>query len=457
MATGYVDPTFGAAPVTADKPSWSLDPTKGWVENPGTPSPGAGQSPGAIIAGAQNNLGYQFSDYNGTQTRTDPGAYTDAQTGADTFNKASGQNLSAFEYDKMTNPTSYGARWAADGTQLQYDASGKVVSGTPGPAGQQGTTSSGQGTTVNPVNPAINNTTAGQQANQTLASSSVNTGLISGARGGQGGKGGAAVPGTGASGYTPWNVAANQTVEGRIASIMNPNNPIIAMARAGSLDAMNARGLSDSSLAISAGDRAAYEAAMPIAQQDAATFAKAGGYNADIQNQMSMQGRQIASQEKVAQLNADTQKYTAGLSAQTQQSIAALNSDTQKWTAQLDAGTRTQVQQMQSDNQRLLQTNSNAATGFNQSMVAIANIEQNDKMDAAAKTAAIAQIMQNLQMQLKTIGTVANIDVAGSLDFRNMPGFDAQGRWVGFPGGAAGTSTSGTATQPLMTSDGAQP
>jgi hypothetical protein len=226
----------------------------------------------------------------------------------------------------------------------------------------------------------------------------------------------------GSSNYAPWNVTPEQTVEGRIASIINGGSPIIAQARAGAVDAMNARGLSNSSLATTASDAAAYQAAIPIASADAATTAKASGYNADIQNQIGMQGRQLASQEKQAQLGADTQKYTA-----------QLNADTQRYVSGLSSQTQVQVQQMQQDNQKLLQTNGNAAQAFNQSMVAIANIEQNDKMDAAAKQQAIAQIMQNLQAQMRTIGTVANIDLSGTLNFQNMPGFDANGHWIGFP------------------------
>jgi hypothetical protein len=223
------------------------------------------------------------------------------------------------------------------------------------------------------------------------------------------------------SNYAAWNMTPEQTVEGRIQSIINPNNPIIASARADAVDEMNARGLANSSLAITAADKAAYAAAIPIAQQDAATAAKATGYNADIQNQMSMQDRQLGSAEKIAQLQADTQKFTATLSADTQKSIASL-----------DNTNKVQLQQMINDNQKMLQTNQNAATAFNQSMVAIANIQNNDKMDGPAKTQAIASIMQNLQSQLKTLGTVSGIDLSGTLDFKNMPGFDANGNWVGF-------------------------
>jgi hypothetical protein len=234
-----------------------------------------------------------------------------------------------------------------------------------------------------------------------------------------GGGSGIVAGGRGNSNYTAWKVTPEQTVEGRIQSIINPNNPIIASARADAVDEMNARGLSNSTLATTAADKAAFAAAIPIAQADAATFAKAGGYNADIQNQMAMQKAQLANQLGIAGLQSDTQKQ-----------IAQLNADTQKYTAGLDAQTRTTLQDMQNKNQLVIQTNSQAATIFNQAVAAISQLQNNDKMDATSKTQAIAQIIQNVNNQLSAMSKAAGVDVAMNLS--NYPGFDANGNYVGF-------------------------
>lgn len=372
-----------------------------------TPAP---QTPAQIISGGMDNLGWKFVGSGGSATRVDDNQYAGLQSGMEAYNKAAtaaGQPTlaSVYDYDKMVNPTSYTARWAQDGTKKTYTTD------------QLGTPSLGGGSPTSAPPPKSPSS---------------------------GGKRGGIVGGN----YTPWNVTSDQTVEGRLQSIINPNNPIIASARADAIDEMNARGLSNSTLATTAADKAAYQAAIPIASQDAATAAKASGYNSDIQNQMSMQDKSLASSEKIAQLNADTTKYTAGLSADTQKAIAALNADTQKTIAGLDNASRLQVQQLQNDNQKLLQTNSSAATAFNQAMVAVANIEQSTTMDGPAKTAAIAQIMQQLQMQLKTIGAVAGIDLSGTLNFANMPGFDASGKWVGLPAAAPAQSGGGGGGSP---------
>jgi hypothetical protein len=272
---------------------------------------------------------------------------------------------------------------------------------------------------------------------------------------GSGSDSGGGIVDSAASRYTPWNLTPDQTVEGRIQSIVN--GAIGTQARTNATEGMIARGLQNSDLAISAGEQAAYAAAQPIAAADAATAAKAAGYNADIQNQMSMQGRQLGNAMDIAKLDAETsrystdvgaqtQRFTAGLSAETQKYVAGLNAQSSQLIAGMDNASRVQLQQMQNDSQTLLNTNSQAAQAWNQAMVAIANIEQNDKMDANAKQQAIAQIMSQVQMQMKTIGTVAGIDLSGTLDFRNMPGFDANGTWVGFTstpadGGSPTTTT----------------
>jgi hypothetical protein len=240
---------------------------------------------------------------------------------------------------------------------------------------------------------------------------------------------GAPPPGTGiptgivngASNYQPWKLDPSQTVEGRIQSIVN--GAIGQQAKSNALDQANARGLLNSDLAISAGEQAAYAAAQPIAQADAATAAKAASYNADIQNQMGMQGAQLTAQQKIAQLSADTQKYTANL----------------------DASTRTTLQDLQNKNQLAITTTTQGASIWNQAVAAISQIQGNDKMDATSKQTAIAQIMQNTNNQLRAMSSVTGLNV--QLDLSNYPGFDAHGNYVGFGGGTAadtGTPAPGT-------------
>jgi hypothetical protein len=82
----------------------------------------------------------------------------------------------------------------------------------------------------------------------------------------------------------PWEVAKNQTVAGQIEQIIAADSPLMQQARMRAMQASNQRGLLNSSMAASAGESALYDAAMPIAQQDAGTFAQAAQFNTDATN-----------------------------------------------------------------------------------------------------------------------------------------------------------------------------
>lgn len=214
----------------------------------------------------------------------------------------------------------------------------------------------------------------------------------------------------GSQGVVPWNVTNEQTVESRVAGILASGSPLIQQQRAQSDQAMSSRGLLNSSIARTASDAAAYQAALPIAQADAATFAKASGYNADQQNQFSTNSMNRAAQMDIARLNADTSKTIAGWN----------NADSAR------------ALQLQLSNKTLLDSNAQAAQAFNTGMSAVNNIQMNDRMDATAKTQAIANVWHNVQLQLKTLSAVSGINLNSELQFAGYPGFDDQGRWIGF-------------------------
>jgi hypothetical protein len=233
-----------------------------------------------------------------------------------------------------------------------------------------------------------------------LPGSTTSSGIISGAQSGASQLGNP----------TPWNVTPDQTVESRIQSIINPNNPIIQQARSRAQQSMNNRGLLNSSIANSAADSAAYDAAIPIATADAATFAKAAGYNADQSNQFAVRNVDSQNQLNIAELQTNTQKAIAGMNIDAQKQAAAL----------------------QQANQTLLSTNDKAASAFSTAMSAINNIQNNNQMDADTKTRAMGQVWADVQTQLRVLGSVAGLDLTSQLDFANKPGFDSKGNFVGF-------------------------
>lgn len=86
---------------------------------------------------------------------------------------------------------------------------------------------------------------------------------------------------------TGWNVNNDQTVQGQLTGLISANSPLLQQARARSLAEMNARGLTNSSMAVGAGQEAVIKQALPIAQADASMFGSAGKYNAESANQTS--------------------------------------------------------------------------------------------------------------------------------------------------------------------------
>ncbi len=157
----------------------------------------------------------------------------------------------------------------------------------------------------------------------------------SGGTGATGGTSGMGSAGAGTTGATPWNVTTPQTVAGQLQSLMDPNNGngIIARARLGAIENMNARGLANSSLAQTASDEAAWNAALPIAQQDATTNANAGQFNASGQNQFNLNSQNQANTMAQLGFNAQTQKdlAQAGYLYSNLQNQTAQASSIQQW------------------------------------------------------------------------------------------------------------------------------
>ena len=76
-----------------------------------------------------------------------------------------------------------------------------------------------------------------------------------------------------------------QTVQGQLGDILKAGNPLIEAAKARAMQAANARGMQNTSMAAQAGEEAMVAAALPIAQQDAAVWQKQALVNQDITNQ----------------------------------------------------------------------------------------------------------------------------------------------------------------------------
>ena len=81
------------------------------------------------------------------------------------------------------------------------------------------------------------------------------------------------------------NVSSNETVAGQMDKILSSNSPLLQRAKTRAAQAANSRGLLNSSMGVQAGEEAVLTTAMPMAQQDASTYANQGLVNQGAQNQ----------------------------------------------------------------------------------------------------------------------------------------------------------------------------
>jgi len=104
------------------------------------------------------------------------------------------------------------------------------------------------------------------------------------------------IQGTDERAYTR-RVGADELVENRIGGLMNRGGAYMQNARRRGMEEGMSRGLGLSSISAGASERAGLEAAMPIAQADAAAYGRAQTENMGALNQNLMQQRDIMNQQ----------------------------------------------------------------------------------------------------------------------------------------------------------------
>jgi hypothetical protein len=206
---------------------------------------------------------------------------------------------------------------------------------------------------------------------------------------------------------TPFDEAKG--VEGRINSIIGKGSPLMQLAETRALQQANRRGLSNSSMAVGAGQRALYDAAMPIAQQDAGLYSQqsmanqnaantAAQSNAAMRGNLGMEGIRVGESSRQFDVGQAGQndRFNRELQANERQfdvNQAGTNErfkqelDQRLQLAGMDAASRLDVVNAQAKNQALISSNENIANAWGTTMSAIDKINANpDLGDDAKKT-----------------------------------------------------------------------
>lgn len=108
---------------------------------------------------------------------------------------------------------------------------------------------------------------------------------------------------------TDWRVDPNQTVQGQVKGIIDADSPLMQQASTRAAQQSSARGLLNSSLGVQAGQAALYDAALPMAQQDAGTFADAAKTNAGERNTNSRFNADASNNRNMGMFDAATGIY----------------------------------------------------------------------------------------------------------------------------------------------------
>lgn len=253
------------------------------------------------------------------------------------------------------------------------------------------------------------------------------------------------------AGYDPSKITldAEDTVEGRLARLTSSSSPLIKQATTDANQAMNSRGLINSSIAVGAAQDAVIKNALPIAQADAAASLAVKQTNVAAENAVQMQkligsqnlaqiDAQTVSTLKVNQQQIDAQTdrdilmhqqameeaknngdITAARDAQLQ--VYNLQSMKQQQQNQLDVLTITQqyqkeisalqfdqqkqLAQITQQNAQALQSSAAAVNLYGQTMQNIMTIGSDPNTTAAQKQAGVNQAMQLLKSGLELTGT----------------------------------------------------
>ncbi len=332
----------------------------------------------------------QYQQYNGQNVVVGDEAKTRLQNSVAEWNKTTGQNLTAEQYDQKLNPTTYGARWGSPESSMpNYQ---------------------------NPSPSAREKTPTYEAAMQTVSDKS--------------------------------------TVQNQLAGLLSSGSKLNTMAEQEANRAMNRRGLLSSSLAVGAAQDAVVKNALPIAQQDASTYANADSNNAQFENSSRQWNANAGLQKQLALIQSDTSLTVADKQIRSQQLIAEnenknklqlqqLDADTKKALATMDDASKTKLAQLDADNKQLLQTNISAANAYAQLAQALANISTSTTMDAAAKQQATDNQINLFKQTLQGLGQVSGLDLSKYFQQIQASTSEQGGSQANTGGGGGGADSSG--------------
>lgn len=86
----------------------------------------------------------------------------------------------------------------------------------------------------------------------------------------------------------PRVIQSQETVAGQMEGLLSKESPLVTMSRTKAKEDANKRGMLNTTMAVQAGEAAAYQSALPIAQQDAQTAATSGQSSQEAKQEIDL-------------------------------------------------------------------------------------------------------------------------------------------------------------------------
>jgi hypothetical protein len=205
------------------------------------------------------------------------------------------------------------------------------------------------------------------------------------------------------------------TVEGRATGMLATGNQFLQAAQAASNRTMNSRGLLNSSMAASAGTKAAIETAIPIATADSAMFGDMEKQNNQARNDSAL-NNQVANLEYQKSLN--NAAITGALTTQEAQKsfeMQKMQDNAQMQRIEIDNAFKAQANLDSLDSNERNALISTSAAMSSEMMGSIERIMRDTNIEGAtAKQAAIDAVIKNYRANLTTAGAIVGLNLTWS-------------------------------------------
>ena len=224
------------------------------------------------------------------------------------------------------------------------------------------------------------------------------------------------------AGTTTWEPGKDATVQGQLVNVLDAGGPLMDRATTRANQQMNARGLLNSSIAVGAGQSALYDAALPIAQQDAQTKAAAGQFNANASNTANLTNAGLTTD--VSRSNAQEQNNMSGL-VFGKAADSGLEDKRQQFTAfqaNLEREQQTRIQQLQEGGMDARQARQLATQ---EALTKLGEAGVQNRFDAEqalrSKQFDVEQVAADRRLAQQHANELERLGVANKLNLDNVP------------------------------------